>query len=89
MKLNELILRLNIMRTLRNGVHGDYDYHCQSVCIHELNNMFDQLDCNAHVQTYSTMTSLWSSILCPKMMMLSSTKGIVLWVIALGVELRC
>ncbi len=66
-KLNEFQFGLNVMWVLEEGIHNDRVCPCQNVCKPELYNMSShEPPCNTHFQTYNTLTSMWSSILCSK-----------------------
>jgi hypothetical protein len=54
------------MQVVGNIVHSRCVCSCENVCKPKLNNTSSHLNCAAHLKTYNTLTSLWSSILCPK-----------------------
>jgi len=65
-KLNELRLGLNALWVGKH-VHDSYcACSCEGICRLETNTMFNELSCFACFQTYNTLISLWSSLLCSK-----------------------
>jgi hypothetical protein len=54
------------MQVIGNIVQSHYVCSCENVCKPNLNTTLGHLSCVSHLKTYNTLTSLWSSILCPK-----------------------
>jgi hypothetical protein len=65
-ELNELKLGLSSMQTIGKEVHSGCNCSCETICKHELNVVLGKLYCITYLQVYTTMTFLWSLILCAK-----------------------